>query len=161
MTAWYGELDAVEEAGRRAKVRRQGVILLVVVNLLVLGTASTAVVDLRRMRTPEGTALLWAHAAVIGNCDDYLALSVAGQARADPRTPAELCRDLRASRAPTPSVTTAIRLVGVLRRDHDAEVQMVLTNGHGPVRVALRLVQRGGRWRVVRDDRTCASVGCA
>ena len=161
MTAWYGEPDAVEEARRRAKARRQGVILLVVVNVLVLATAATAAVDLRRLRTPEGTALLWAHAAILGNCDDYLAFSVAGQTRADARTPAELCRDLRASRDPAHSLTTGIRLAGVLRRGHGAEVQIVLTNGHRPVQVALRLVERGGRWRVVRDDQACASMGCA
>jgi hypothetical protein len=159
----YGEAEAAEEARRRAKLRRQPIILLLVVNTLLLGTALTAMVDLRRLQTPGGTALTWTQAAVFGVCDDYLHYSVADVSRPDERTPDELCRDLRAStaQARTDSLKIGLRLSRVRLQDHGAEVDIVLTRSSQPVRVALRLLKIDGRWRVVRDQDTCASIGCA
>ena len=95
--ARYAELEAVAEAKRRVKAKRQPLLLMGLVNALVLGIGVTAMVDLRRLQTPEGTALRWTQAAVFGDCDDYLSYSVGDRTRSDERSPDELCRDLRAS----------------------------------------------------------------
>lgn len=159
----YAEAEAAAEAKRRVKARRQPLILIALVNSLVLGTGATAMVDLRRLQTPEGTALRWAQAAVFGDCDDYLQFSVGDRTRPEERTPDQLCRDLRASTEPARSdaLRIGLRLGRVLRQPYGAEVELVLTRMNEPVQLDLRLVKVAGHWRVVRDPLTCASIGCA
>jgi len=159
----YGEAEAAAEAKRRVKARRQPLILIALLNVLILGTGVTAMVDLRRLQTPQGTALRWAQAAVFGNCDDYLKYSVEDLTRTDERTPEQLCRDLRASTEPARSdaLRIGLRLGRVLRQPYGAEVEIVLTRMKEPVQLDLRLVKVSGHWRVVRDRFTCASIGCA
>ncbi len=146
-----------------ARSRRQAVILLVVVNTLVLGLGLVAAVDLRRLRTPGGTALAWVQAAVFGDCTDYLRYSVAAGDVPDTRTDRALCRDLRHATASARNESSRIglRLGRVVRRDARASADVVLTRSGKPVALHLTLVHRDGRWRVVRDARTCESVGCA
>jgi len=139
------------------------VLLLVVVNTVVLGLGLVGAVDLRRLRTPGGTALRWVEAAVFGDCNDYLTFSVRAGDVPDDRTDAALCRDLRAATATArnESLRIGLRLGAVVRRGETASVQIVLTRSEQPQTLHLTLVRRDGRWRVVRDAVTCQSVGCA
>lgn len=159
----YAELEAAAEVKRRTKARRQPWILIGLVNALVIGTGITAAVDLRRLQTPEGTALRWTQAAVFGDCDDYRAFSVADRTRPDDRSSQELCRDLRAATqsARSDALKIGLKLGRVRRQPYGAEVEIVLTRKGQTVPVALRLVKVDGDWRVVRDQGTCSAVGCA
>jgi hypothetical protein len=159
----YVEAEKAEEAKRRARARRQPLILIAVVNLLVVGIAAVAVIDLRRLQTPEGTALRWAQAAVFGDCGDYRTFSVAGPSVADARSSEQLCEDLRAATAPARGelLKIGLQLRTVHRVGNGAEVELVLTRRGVVSHVSLRLVRTGGRWRVVRDGLTCGSIGCA
>ena len=145
------------------RMRRQRVLLLVLINALVLAVGLVASVDLRRLRTPGGTALHWVEAAVFGNCDDYLEYSLPDEDAPDPRSGGDLCRDLRAStkEARNNSASIGLRLDAVTVHGQDAEAKLTLTRQTKAVSVTLHLVSRGGRWRVLRDAATCASVGCA
>lgn len=146
-----------------ARARRQAVVLLVVLNALVLGIGLVGAVDLRRLRTPGGTALRWVQAAVFGECDDYLRFSVAAGDVPDHRTRDALCRDLRAAtaQARTEQLQIGLRLGPVVSRNDRATADVVLTRAGQAVTLHLRLVRGDGRWRVVRDAATCQSVGCA
>ncbi len=159
----YAELEAVAEAKRQAKQQRQRPLLIAVINALVLATGLTVMVDLRRLQTPEGTALRWTQAAVFGSCEDYLDYSVADSTGTDKRSPEELCRDLRSATAEARQESSKIglELGRVLRRPFGAEVEIVLVRDRRSTPVAMRLVRVDGQWRVVRDQVTCASVGCA
>ena len=145
------------------KARRQRIVLLVLVNLLVLGSGLVTAVDLRRLRTPGGTALRWVEAAVFGVCGDYLEFSVPASDAPDPRSDADLCRDLRAStdEARTQAATIGLRLGVVSERGSTANATVTLTRAGRDAQLQIHLVRRDGRWRVLRDAATCASVGCA
>ena len=159
----YAVAEAAAEAKRRAKAKRQPLLLIALINALVLGIALTATVDLRRLQTPGGTALRWVQAAVFGDCGDYLMFSVPDQSRADSRSHAQLCRDLRASTSSARDEALKIGLaLGATEADGGGErVEITLTRKGVKSRLILRLVKRGGRWRVLRDELTCGSVGCA
>jgi hypothetical protein len=139
------------------------VLLLAVVNALVLGSAVVASVDLRRLRTPGGTALRWVEAAVFGDCADYLGFSVAAGDVPDDRSDAELCKDLRAGTASArnESLRIGLHLGQVVRTGERATVAVVLTRDGTPRSLQLRLVRSHGGWKVVRDAATCETVGCA
>ena len=145
------------------KARRQRVLLLVLVNVLVLGSALVTAVDLRRLRTPGGTALRWVEAAVFGVCSDYLDFSVADSDAPDARSRKDVCDDLTAStkEARTQSHTIGLRLGPVSERGATATAQVTLTRAGRDAQLQIHLVRRDGRWRVLRDAATCASVGCA
>jgi hypothetical protein len=157
----YAELEAAGEERRRARMRRQPLILIALVNVLVLGIAATATVDLRRLRTPQGVALRWTQSAVFGDCDDYRTFSVSDQVESRPV--AQVCRDLRAATAEARSNNLSIGLVvdRVQRQGGRATVGITLTRAGKKTPLALTLVRRGGRWKVLRDAATCGSVGCA
>lgn len=146
-----------------AKTRRQVVLLLVSLNLLVLAIGLVASVDLRRLRTPAGTALRWVEAAVFGDCADYLTYSVADAQAPETRSPEQLCRDLRVSTLTqrTELLRIGLRSGPVVRRGAEATATVVLTRPAGTSTLTVHLVRRGGRWRVLRDAVTCGSVGCA
>jgi hypothetical protein len=157
----YAELEAIADAKRRAKMRRQPLYLVAVVNLLIIGVALTASVDLRRLRTPGGVALRWTQSAVFGDCSDYLMFSVADGT--EDRTQDQLCRDLRArtQQARTDNLQIGLALRTVRAGSRGATVQVTLTRKGAPTPLRLHLVKRSGRWKVLRDTSTCASVGCA
>lgn len=161
----YRRLEAEAEEARRRKLRRQPLILIGLVNVLILLTAVTVTVDLRRLQTPGGTSLAWVQAAVFGDCEKYRAYSVADPASAAPdrRTTQERCRDLRAStaRARADSIRVRLTLAGVSRSGDDARAVVLLTQDKQEKRLSLRLVRRGGRWRVVRDAEVCGQLVCA
>jgi hypothetical protein len=145
------------------KARRQRVLLLVVVNALVLGIGLVASVDLRRLRTPGGTALRWVQAAVFGDCSDYLEFSMPDIEVPDSRSPKELCEDLRlaTAKARADQLRIGLHLGRVTSSATDAIVTVTLTRDGTPTPLSVHLVRRKGAWRVLRDAATCASVGCA
>jgi hypothetical protein len=159
--ARYAELEAVADAKRKQKMRRQPFYLIAIVNLLVIGVAATAMVDLRRLRTPGGVALRWTQSAVFGDCDDYLSYSVAVDP--EPRGRAELCKDLRSLTEPARrnNLQIGLALGGVRTSGDTANVTVTLTRKEIPTVLRLRLERRGGDWKVLRDNATCGSVGCA
>jgi hypothetical protein len=133
------------------------------VNVLLLGIAVTAVLDLRRLQTPGGTALVWAQSAVFGECGDYVKYSVPDPSVPDERSTTQLCQDLRAATATARGEPLKVGLIlgRVQRAGNRARVELVLTRAGVSTRVAVRLASTGGRWRVVRDALTCGSLGCA
>ncbi|HUR14386.1 MAG TPA: hypothetical protein VM097_07820 [Mycobacteriales bacterium] len=145
------------------RARRQRLLLLVVVNALVLAIALVAAVDLRRLATPGGTALRWVQAAVFGDCADYLEFSVATADVSDSRSPDELCQDLRqaTAQARADQLRIGLHLGAVSHDDRTATASVTLTRDGAPTALKVRLVRDEGRWRVLRDAATCASVGCA
>ncbi len=155
--------EADAEAKRRRRARRQPLLLIALLDVLLVAVASTAVVDLRRLATPQGTALAWTQAAVFGDCGDYLRLSIPDPTVADRRTPEQLCTDLRAATrtARTNSARIALRPVGSTVRSSTATVRIELDQAAQPRVVVLELRRSGGGWRVLRDAQTCGSVGCA
>ena len=146
-------------AARRARARWQLLILLLVINSLILGVGFISMVDLRRLRTPEGTALRWVQASVVGSCDDYLDYSVAAPDRPESRTEEQICKDLRdrarGDRDRGLTYDLALRSVA------GGRVEILLTRDSKPAVVVVDVVQRGGQWRVLRNAVTCDSVGCA
>lgn len=159
----YAAAEAAAERARQRRARRQPLLLLALLNVLVLAVAATVVVDLRRLATPQGTGLAWTQAAVFGDCVAYLKLSEPDPALPDRRTDQEICEDLnQATRtARTEVARIGLRPVGRDVRGASAVVRVRLTRPEGDVTVQLDLRRSHGRWRVVRDATTCASVGCA
>ena len=154
----YAELEAAAEAQRRAKLRRQPLILIALTAALVIGTGLVASVDLRRLGTPQGVALRWTQAAVFGNCDDYLHYSTGPLDR--PRD--AVCQALRSATQQTrqDNASVGLRVERVTRRSSSALVLLRLTRPDGTRTAQLDLRRVGGRWRVVRDALSCAVVGC-
>lgn len=147
-------------------MRRQPLILIALFNVLILATAITVTVDLRRLQTPGGTALVWVQAAVFGECEKYRTYSVADPVLAAPdsRTTDQRCRDLRAATATARADSIRIKLtLGSVQRNGDrAQVAVALVRGDDPVRpLTLTLLRLGGSWRVVRDARVCSQLVCA
>lgn len=138
-------------------------LLLLVVNALVLAVGLVAAVDLRRLRTPGGTALRWVQAAVFGDCDDYLEFSVPATDVIDRRAPSDLCKDLRqaTAQARADQLQIGLHLGKVTSSKTDATAAVTLTRDGNPTPLSVHLVRRNGAWRVLRDAATCASVGCA
>ena len=159
--ARYAELEAAGEERRRARMRRQPLILVALVQVLVVGIALTAAVDLRRLRTPQGVALRWTQAAVFGDCDDYRTFSVSDEIESRPAT--QVCRDLRAATAEARNNNLSIGLVvDRVRRDGErATVSITLTRAGKRTPLSVTLVRRDGEWKVLRDTATCGFVGCA
>lgn len=145
------------------KTRRQRVLLLLVVDVLVVAVGLVAVVDLRRLQTPGGTALRWVQAAVFGDCDDYLEFSVPDADVQDSRSPRELCTDLRqaTAKARNEQLRIGLHLGPVSEAARTATVEVTLTRDGVRTPMQVSLVRHGGRWRVLRDAATCGSVGCA
>ena len=142
---------------------RQAATMLAVVNLLVLGIGWVACVDLRRLQTPGGTALRWIQAAVFGDCDDYRSFSGPSPARPEARSENELCQDLRAATAPArqQQLTIGLHLTRVTEQGREATAAVTLTRDGKQTPMTVHLVRRDGAWKVLLDERTCSSVGCA
>lgn len=163
LEARYAELEAAAEDKRRARMRRQPLILIALLQSLVVGIGLVAAVDLRRLQTPQGVALRWTQAATFGNCDDYLHFSTGS----DGRSRAELCRALRAmtrdARLNNAQIGLAVRHTS--RHGSTAVVRLDVSQSVGRNRdvrhAVLDLRRTGGRWVVVRDATSCAIVACA
>lgn len=144
------------------KTRWQQLLLLMVVNALVLAVGLVALIDLRRLQTPGGTALRWVQAAVFGDCADYLEFSVPATDVSDRRSPDELCQDLRqaTAQARNDQLQIGLHLGVVTQQERSATALVTLTRSGAPTEMTVHLVKRGGRWKVLRDADTCGSVGC-
>jgi hypothetical protein len=158
----YAEMEAAAEERRRISARRQPLILLAVLNVLILFTALTAALDLRRLRTPEGRALAWTQAAVFGDCDDYFEFSVPDRTQVDQRTPEQVCRQLRTSttKAREESSEIGLRLGRTLSTAYGVDVEIVLTRDEQATTLLVPLVRDQGHWRVVRETRICGPLRC-
>jgi hypothetical protein len=158
----YRLAEEALEPKKLARQRRQPLILIALVNLLVVGVAVTAVIDLRRLHTPGGTALKWTQAALFGVCDDYLDYSVPDASVGDSRPRRQVCQDLRASTkaAAAESGKIGLRLEKVVRQGDRATAQLELSRDGKKASVTMQLERRSGRWLVVRDALTCGSIGC-
>ncbi|MDX6216055.1 MAG: hypothetical protein QOG99_1639 [Frankiales bacterium] len=159
LEARYAELEAAAEEKRRARMRRQPLILIALLQFLVVGIGLVAAVDLRRLQTPQGVALRWTQAATFGNCDDYLHFSTGN----DDRSRAELCRALRAmtedARLNNAQIGLAVRHVS--SQGSTAVVRLDVSHNKEVRHAVLDLRRTGGRWVVVRDATSCATVACA
>lgn len=159
----YAELEAAAEERRRARMRRQPLLLIGLVGALVVGIGIVSSIDLRRLQTPQGVALRWTQAAVFGDCEDYLHFSVGPAGGTEDRSRAKLCRDLRAATADARrhNIEIGLRVRATTRSGSRATVALDLTRKGDTRRAQVDLRRAGGRWVVERDATTCAGVGCA
>lgn len=155
----YRLAELAAEERRRAKARRQPLLLIALLNVLILAVAGTAVVDLRRLATPQGAALAWTQAALFGDCTAYARLSLAP---GDRRSQEQLCGPLRAGTATnrTQVARIGLRPGGAQVSGRTATVRVRLQRAGQDSVVVLHLLRRGSRWRVVRDAVSCALVAC-
>jgi hypothetical protein len=154
----YAAAEAAADIRRRARMRRQPLLLIGLVGVLVLGVAVVASIDLRRLRTPQGVALRWTQAAVFGDCKDYVRYSTGSETRPE----VQLCRDLRAATedARQHNAEIGLRVRAVERHGSSAVVLLDVTRATDVRRARLDLRRAGGRWLVVRDGTTCGVVAC-
>ena len=157
MTVAAGTFD--EDTLRR--MRRQPLILIALVDVLVLAVGATAAVDLRRLQTPTGTALAWTQAALFGDCGDYRRYALPDPT--DRRGDDERCRDLRTRTQPNRAASAgiALRRKGSEQSGSSATVRLEVTRTAGGSTVELHLRRVEGRWRVLLDPSACDAVGCA
>jgi hypothetical protein len=163
LEARYAELEAADEDKRRARMRRQPLLLIGLTAALVLGIGVVASVDLRRLETPGGVGLRWTQAAVFGDCADYFDFSVADAGTVDDRPRSQVCRDLREAPkdARANNLQIGLRVDRVATSGRTAVVGLVLTRLEQQKPLELQLLRVDGQWKVLRDGRTCGSVGCA
>jgi hypothetical protein len=154
----YAAAEAAAEVRRRARMRRQPLLLIGLVGVLVLAVGVVSSIDLRRLRTPQGVGLRWTQAAVFGDCTDYLHYSIGPDDRAE----AQLCRDLRAATADARqhNAEIGLRVRGVERHGSSAVVLLDVTRKSDARRAQLDLRRTDGRWLVVRDASSCGVVVC-
>ena len=147
--------EAREEATRKRKGRRNAILVIGIINILVLVDGISGASDLRRMSTPQGAAAAWADAAASGDCDTYV----------DLEGPARLAADL-AGITLGPTVTTrkgglcqkvAMAWAGlsvqksdvVLRQPEAAVVRLTVSGQHaGPFTGEVFVSHITGKWRV-------------
>ncbi len=150
--------DPVEDARARRRLRRSACVVIALLDVLVVAVGLAGTSDLRRLRTPEGTAGAFAEAALGGDCERFRdLLSAAARAELVAARPAGDGPDGVVA-ACTASTSAATRLVAtrVAQRAPDgrsATVVVVLRpadgGGRGGTRdVALLLLLQAGRWRV-------------
>ncbi|MFN2540307.1 MAG: hypothetical protein ABR549_19435 [Mycobacteriales bacterium] len=155
----YAEQEAVAEDQRRARLRRQPLMLIALLGALVLGIGLVSSIDLRRLRTPQGVALRWTQAATFGDCDDYLRFSTGPEDRAR----VDLCRDLRAMTqdARQHNIEIGLTVRQVTTRGSTAVVAVDVSRQDEVQHAQIDLRRTDGRWLVLRDATTCAVVLCA
>ncbi len=159
----YARAEDKLEAYYDRRRRRGPPILLATMLALVLAVGTVAAVDLRRLRTPRGTALAWTGATVFGDCTAYLALSVADPVLApEGRTDRELCRVLRQQTAVNRDAAAqiGIDLLAVRRSGNEATATLSIRRPDGEQQVELSMRRRGDGWAVIRTPEVCAGLGC-
>ena len=157
----YAELERSLEPQKARSIARGPIGLIGVLIALSLAVGAVAVVDLRRLQTPRGTALAWTGAAVFGDCTAYSRLSIAEQR--DDRSDAAVCRDLRreTEQARATAAQIGIDVVSVEQRGRQATVEVQVRRPTGQRTVELPLRRKGDGWAVVLTDEVCRAVGCA
>jgi hypothetical protein len=162
----YAQAEEKLEGVKAQRVRRGPVSLIAVCLGLSLVVGLVAAVDLRRLQSPQGTALAWTGAAVFGDCTGYLELSVPDPAAVVPdrRSDDELCRDLRARTEDARGDAPRIDILAAKGVEVDEERATVEVQVLRPARtrtVVLDLRRQDDGWVVVRTAPTCLAVGCA
>ena len=160
----YAQAEQKLEGVKARQVARGPVSLIGVSLALCLAVGVVAAVDLRRLQTPLGTALGWTGAAVFGDCEAYLRLSVPDPAAtAEPRSDAQLCVELRMRTEPARAVAASIGISASepVEQGEQARVAVLVTRPDGERSVTLDLVSQDDGWVVVRTAPTCLAVGCA
>jgi hypothetical protein len=158
----YAEAERKNEVRKTATVRRGPTSLIAVLLGVALVVGITAAVDLRRLQTPQGTALAWTGAAVFGDCTAYRELTAG--LRDDDVDDAEQCRELRRLSEAARDRPTDVAL-DVVDTDEDDErasatVRARLPGREDEVDVVLTLVPHRGGWQVQRTDEACAVFAC-
>jgi hypothetical protein len=158
----YALAEEKNVARKEATIRRGPVSLVAVCLGFALLVGITAAVDLRRLKTPEGTALAFAGAAVFGDCNAYLRLSL--RADDDERDDDERCERIRRAtqEARDRPGDVEIELVSTEERAETAgAVVRVRQPGDATSQdVRLSMRPRGGGWAVELTERTCAVLAC-
>lgn len=161
----YARAEQKLEKTKARRIRRGPETLIAVLIGLSLTAGAVAVVDLRRLMTPRGTALAWTGAAVFGDCTAYEALSTAAPSGpTDLRKERARCLDLRRSTAPNREEASriGIDLQTVEQQSRrQATAQMRISRPDEVRVVLLRMQRKGDGWAVLRTGETCAAVGCA
>lgn len=161
----YARAEEKLEKTNARRIRRGPETLIAVLIGLSLAVGAVAVVDLRRLMTPRGTALAWTGAATFGDCTAYEALSTAAPSGpTDLRKQRRRCLDLRRRTAPNRDNASqiGIDLQAVEQQSkRQATAQVQLSRPDGVQVVQLRMERKGDGWAVLRTEETCAAVGCA
>jgi hypothetical protein len=158
----YALAEVKNEARKEATIRRGPVSLIVVCLGFALLVGITAAVDLRRLQTPEGTALAFAGAAVFGDCNAYRRLAL--RAADDDRDEDERCLEIRRATqdARDRPADVEIELVSA-QEEGDTARAVVRVRRPGDDEsedVPLSMRPRGGGWVVELTERTCAVLAC-
>jgi hypothetical protein len=158
----YALAEQKLDVQKARRLRRTPGVLIAVLAGLVLLVGLTAAVDLRRLQTPRGAALAWISAATLGECRGYLTLSRPVDPLTERRTDDEICRALRARTADARNRGAGLSLspLTVERSGRSAAVALRVKSATTSYDVRLALVREGATWRVLRDETTCAAVGC-
>jgi hypothetical protein len=160
----YAQAEHKLEGAKARQVARGPVTLIGVALGLCLAVGTVAAIDLRRLQTPLGTALGWTGAAVFGDCNAYLRLSVPDPQAVvtDRRSDDQLCAELRARTEPArvDAARIAITASDPVEQGREAQVPVVVTRPSSERTVTLRLVRKGDGWVVVRTAPTCLAIGC-
>lgn len=154
----YAELEGKNEQRKAATVRRGPVSLIAVCLGVALVVGITAAVDLRRLRTPEGTALAFVGAAVFGDCATYRQLAAEDLPDDDAFCLALLELTQQARERPD---DVEIEVLSTVAGDPPGATALVrVRRGDDEQVVELPLVREGGELRVRRSPELCAALAC-
>jgi hypothetical protein len=157
----YAQAEEKNVARKAATIRRGPVSLVAVCIGVALVVGVTAAVDLRRLQTPEGTALAWTGAAVFGDCTAYRELSARDDG--DDRDDDERCRELRLATQEARDRPGDVEIEVVSTEEGDEQagaVVRVRQPGGDSQEVPLSMRRRGGGWAVQLTEATCAVLTC-
>jgi hypothetical protein len=162
----FAQLETSLEPQRQRSVARGPIGLIAVLAVLCLAVGLVAAVDLRRLQTPEGTALAWTGATVFGDCTAFERRSVPVPGRPDPRSAEQRCADLQEQTQPAreQSASYSIEVLSVQERERAATVRVRVGRPAGTRTetrtVDLLLEQRDEGWVVLRTAEACRAVRC-
>ncbi len=147
------------EARKQRAIRRTPAVVVSLLALLVLVFGISAVVDMRRLDSPEGATRAWVQAALAADCDRYAELSVAPDGTR-PLT-SDQCDLVKAAvRGLTGTITVTVGGIAMLP-SQAATADVTVTAPGGAQRASrVELSKRSGDWLVVRTPSTCALLTC-
>ena len=155
-----GERRNEERTARQ--VRRTPFVVLGLTCVLTLAVGVTAVIDLRRLDSPEGAAQAWVQSVIVGDCKRYALLSQ--QPADETRDEDALCaavRDGAEQRIADGEARVRVRVPDRAEREGPIARVVVELQVDGEAVESERLLLRDtDRWRVVVDDAACDLVDC-